>query len=77
MLKHREEEKHEDECDHPGQESGQDRFAVKLADDAFPLGADDLAQPDLLGPVGRAGRGQVHEVDAGDEQDEQGDEPKV
>ncbi len=44
-----------------------------MTGDAFPEGAHDFSQPDFPGPVGRAGRGQVHKVDAGDEEDEQGD----
>ena len=35
--------------------------------------SDDLAQADLAGPLAGAGRGQVHEVDAGDPEDEEGD----
>ena len=37
---------------------------------------DDLAEADFPGPVGRAGRRQVHEVDAGDQQDEKRDQGK-
>ena len=35
---------------------------------------DDLSHAHFTGPVGRTSRGQVHEVDAGDQKDENGDD---
>ncbi len=72
-VERRKKQTHQDDRDGPGQEGHEDGFAVELADDAFPLSADDFPQTDLAGPVGRACRSQVHEVDAGDQEDEQGD----
>ena len=34
-----------------------------------PAGANDLAQPHLLGAVHGARRGEIHEIDAADQQD--------
>ena len=65
----------QDEPDGQGQgHEGQDHgVAEELADELALARPDDLAQADLLGPLEGPGRGQVHVVDAGDDQDEDGD----
>ena len=67
----------QDEGDHEGQQAVGRRFAQELAEQGPAARPDDLAQADLAGPLGRAGRGQVHEVDAGDPDDEQGDRART
>ena len=59
-----------------GQQADEHRLAQELADQLPPPGAHYLAHPHLPGPLGRAGGGQVHEVDAGDQQNERGDHRK-
>ena len=56
-----------------GDECQQHRLAQELPDELSLVRADDLPQTDLLGPLEGSGRGQVHVIDAGDDQDEDGD----
>jgi hypothetical protein len=67
-------EGHEPEGEEEGDKRDEQGFPEEL-DGEGPAGrAHDLAEADLLGSLDGAGRGEVHEVDAGDDQDEGGDD---
>ena len=51
----------------------EDGFAEELDDDLAAKCAGDFPDADLLGPEGGPGGGEVHIVDAGDQEDEEGD----
>ena len=58
----------DDQRDH-GKE---DRLAGKLPDQLLPLGAEHFPDAHLLCPAGGPCRGKVHEVHAGDQENEHG-----
>ncbi len=57
-----------------GEHGMEDCLSKKLLDQVGPPGPNHLAQAYLAGPLGGAGRCEVHEVDAGDQQDKKGDD---
>src|SRR5215475_6232636 len=60
-------------CEDDGQPGDEDRFAEELGDYFVALCPGYFADADLFGPEGGAGGGEVHIVDASDQQDEDGD----
>ncbi len=68
----RQQQMYQDEGDGQRNQGEQHRFSDELPDQLNPLGAQDLSDSDLLRSAGGTGRGQVHEVDAGDYENEDG-----
>jgi hypothetical protein len=62
--------------EYEGKEADHDGFAEKLAGQLKPGGADDFADADFFGAIGRSGCRQVDKVDTCDEQDEKPDDGK-
>src|SRR6185437_5854587 len=65
-------------ADRHGRDQGttgeKDGFAEVLQDQCDATGAYDFFYPYLPGPMGRPGGGQVHKIDAGDDEDKNGDD---
>ena len=63
----------ENQAHYQGQQTGARRFPQELSDEVAAASPDNFSYSDFPGPPARPGRGQVHEVDAGDGQDDDGD----
>ena len=67
---------HHDQRQNNGDEAHEYGLGQELQHQLAAVGAEGLADAHLLGPAGGAGGGQVHEVDAGNQQDRQRDHRK-
>src|SRR5580692_69437 len=62
------------DSDKEGEKSGEYRFGQELEDEVPALGADSFADAYFAGPFFRPGGGEIHKIDACDQQDEQADD---
>jgi U3 small nucleolar ribonucleoprotein component len=70
----RQQELDQENRDRKSDQRKQNRFSQELLDELNPAGTDDLSDSDFPRPAGRSGRGQIHEIYAGDEQDKKGND---
>src|SRR5687768_9072480 len=71
-VKRRQKKIHHRQCNNDGKTCDQYSFSQKLPDKREPNGAGHLAYADLLGAFHKTSRRKVHEIDAGNQQYENG-----
>ena len=76
LIEHGQQQDGKAQGEDEGKEAEQDGLGEELEDEVSLCGAGDLADTHLPGAVGTAGGAEVHEIDAGDQEDEHCDDGK-